>query len=256
VRKSSKELKLKHMTTCEVDSVLTSQAPLFLPMGTLEAHGRHLPSGTDTICAEEVALALARTFGGVVAPPIEYGLTNVFAQTAPASFSPVSVFSDYVENVIVGFLKHGFTKIVIINGHGGNREPLKPLIRKMSRRGRAALAVINWWILATDVSKKIYGEASDGHAALEETSCVLAKYPELVKKEFFEKEKDLYIPDDGIWLFPPPGEVLISEPEKGLPDFSQDKAEKFFDAVIDDIKGRLSVWFDSLGKFQNKRGLR
>jgi creatinine amidohydrolase/Fe(II)-dependent formamide hydrolase-like protein len=82
-----KAIYLKELNTVQVEALLQREAPLFIPMGTLEPHGRHLPVGTDTLCAEKVAEHLSIAFDGVIAPSFEYGLTNVFLQTSPSSFS-------------------------------------------------------------------------------------------------------------------------------------------------------------------------
>jgi len=83
---------LKNLNTLEVEQLLSREAPLFLPIGTLEAHGRHLPVGTDTLCAEKIAERLSISLDAAIAPSLEYGITNVLAQTSPASFFSEELF--------------------------------------------------------------------------------------------------------------------------------------------------------------------
>ena len=89
---------LKNLNTLEVEQLLRREAPLFLPIGTLEAHGRHLPVGTDTLCAEKIAERLSISLDAAIAPSLEYGITNVLAQTSPASFFSEELFENFVEN--------------------------------------------------------------------------------------------------------------------------------------------------------------
>ena len=45
----------------------------YLPLGTLEWHGEHLPLGSDAIISEGLMCECAQRFGGIVMPPIHLG---------------------------------------------------------------------------------------------------------------------------------------------------------------------------------------
>ncbi|MDD3146637.1 MAG: creatininase family protein, partial [Candidatus Riflebacteria bacterium] len=210
---------LKTMNTVEIEKLLADDTPLFLPLGTLEAHGRHLPTGTDTILAEKIAEELSILLGGVVAPAVEYGLTKVLAQTSPASFFPEELYEGFVEKVIEAFRSQGFKTIIIVNGHGGNRDSLRKVVRRLARVRPTGLAVINWWLLSERFVEPVYGCRPGGHAAVEETALMLHYFPEMVVSKNYNPASDDYVPDEGIWLFPPPGEVLLDNPNQGQPDF-------------------------------------
>ena len=253
-KQKPRTLFLEEMTTVAVERVIAQEQPLFLPIGTLEAHGRHLPVGTDTLCAKGVALELARRFGGVVAPPVSYGLTNLLAQTAPASFFPDDLFRSFVEATVKSFVRHGFKKIIIVNGHGGNRNALMNLARGIVREHSMGLCVIHWWALAEPFAKIVYGGAG-GHAAVEETAAMIVFHPELVDSSLYAPEHDDFAPDDGIWCYPPPGEVLLyGNDPKGRPDFNPVAAKRFMGLVLDNLQQRMERWLKGLKRF--KEGLR
>ncbi|MDD3376851.1 MAG: creatininase family protein [Candidatus Riflebacteria bacterium] len=241
---------LKYMNTIQTESVLKENAPLFIPIGTLEAHGRHLPISTDTICAEKIAEKLCIEVGGVIAPPIEYGLTNVFLQTAPGSFFPEDVFKSYVEHIVRNFRKHGFKTIIIVNGHGGNRDSLKQIIRTIPREEAIALSVINWWILAEKYVERVYGCKPGGHAAVEETAAMLNFYPTLVSPAKYSPNIDDYVPEESLWMYPPPGEVLLQEEGEGRPSFDSDKAEMFISLIISDLSAKIKRWLNSFNRIK------
>lgn len=250
----AKALYLKELNTVQVEELLEKEAPLFIPVGTLEPHGRHLPVGTDTYCAEKVAEKLCEAFEGVIAPSVEYGLTNVFAQTSPSSFFPVDLYQAFMEQIIRTFYKQGFKKIIIINGHGGNKDALKPLLRKIVREAPIALSIIHWWMFAEEFVEPIYQTQPGGHAAVEETAAILYAHPELVTKANYKPSTDDCVPNDALWLYPPIGEVLLNEPNKGQPCFDKDKADKFMETVISNLESRLSKWFKSFKRLHG--GLR
>lgn len=250
----AKALYLKELNTEQVEALLQREAPLFIPVGTLEPHGRHLPVGTDTYCAEKVAEKLCERFDAVIAPSMEYGLTNVFAQTSPSSFFTVELYQTFMEQIVRTFYKQGFKTIIMINGHGGNREALKPLMRKIVRESPIALAIINWWVFSEEFVKPVYNTKPGGHAAVEETAAMLYAKPELVIETNYNSKTDDVVPNEAIWLYPPTGEVLLTEKNQGQPDFSKEKAHEFMEKVIASLESHLKKWFNSFKRL--KGGLR
>ena len=250
----SKALYLKELNTVQVEKLLQNKAPLFIPLGTLEPHGRHLPVGTDTYCAEKIAEKLSLAFNGVVAPSVEYGLTNVFAQTSPSSFFPIEIYQAFMEQIVRTFYRQGFTKIIIINGHGGNKDALKPLLRKIAREAPIALSIINWWIFAEEFVKEVYNTSPGGHAAVEETAAIIYTHPELVREENYSSETDDCIPNEALWFYPPVGEVLLNKANQGQPCFDASKANEFMEKVIKNLENRIDKWFKSFNRL--KGGLR
>ena len=254
LKKMSAVTYLKEQNTVQVEALLQREAPLFIPIGTIEPHGRHLPVGTDTYCAEKVAEKLSIAFDGVVAPSLEYGLTNVFAQTSPSSFFPVELYQAFLEQIVRNFYKQGFKTIILVNGHGGNKDAIKPLLRKISREAPIAISAINWWMFSEQFVEQIYNTKPGGHAAVEETAAMLYAQPHLVTQGNYSPDNDDCIPTDALWLFPPVGEVLLNEPNQGQPCFDQNKANQFMETVISNLEMRLRKWFNSFKRLQG--GLR
>lgn len=241
-------LLIKQLNSIEVESLLAREAPLFLPIGTIEPHGRHLPVGTDTLCAEKIAEELSIDLSGVVAPSIEYGVTNSLAQTAPSSFFDEDFFEQYVTHVLEAYFKHGFKCIIIINGHGGNMEPLKRCARKFIRRQAVALSVINWWKLSEQFVEPTFNTRPGGHAAVEETAAMLHFCPTMVVPDNYNSANDDYVAHNGIWMYPPPGEVIIDEAGQGQPSFDCGKAATFMELTIADIRERLNHWLVAVNR--------
>lgn len=252
--KNQKPKLLKEMNTLQVQEAIKEKLPLFLPLGTLEAHGRHLPISTDTICAESIAKSLSLELNGIVAPALEYGLTNVLLQTSPASFFDIELYKNFVTTIIRNFRKQGFNTIIVVNGHGGNRDALKPIIRTITREEPMALAIINWWAFSERFVKEVYNCEPGGHAAVEETAAILSFFPELVKKENYESSMDDHVPDDSLWMYPPPGEVLLNKEGEGRPCFDKTKADEFMNLTITSLSNHLKKWICSFDRL--KGGLR
>ena len=92
---------------------------VILPVGSLEEHGPHLPLGTDTFHALEVARRLARERPVAVAPPLFYGVCRS-TREHPGT---VSLRGDTLRALVLDlgreFYRQGFRNLVIISGHAG-----------------------------------------------------------------------------------------------------------------------------------------
>ena len=97
---------------------------LLLPVGTLEAHGV-TSLGTDNEIPLRLSEAIAERLNAMVAPPIPYGVTAHLGALAGGTHVPADAFTDYAAAVMATLAHQGFQNIVVMNGHGGNTEPLK-----------------------------------------------------------------------------------------------------------------------------------
>jgi creatinine amidohydrolase len=140
---------------------------LCIPVGSCEQHGPHLPAATDTIVAEALAARLAAGRRDVVVGP---SLT-VTASGEHAGFpGTLSLGTDVTASVIVELVRSADWSggVVLVNGHGGNRDAVDRAVTILDRDGRAALP---WWPCVP---------GGDAHAGRTETSLLLALRPNLV----------------------------------------------------------------------------
>jgi creatinine amidohydrolase len=155
-----------------------------VPVGCIEAHGDHLPLGTDTIIAQELAVRIAERCNAVALPPIAYG----YAYTMSRYAGTLSVSPDALRLMLFDVLhaayKNGFRRVLVLNGHGGNDGAIKEAIERFAdAHGDVRMAWQNWWKireLGLDV----------GHADAAETSLMLALRPELVQMRYACDEKE------------------------------------------------------------------
>jgi creatinine amidohydrolase len=57
----------------ELRAILANRPVVYVPLGTYEWHGEHLPVGLDALTAYGICLRAAARDGGVVMPPLYYG---------------------------------------------------------------------------------------------------------------------------------------------------------------------------------------
>lgn len=156
-----------------------------LPIGSTEAHGMHVPYGSDafhsTIVSDRVCeSAWNQNAHVLLLPTLPYGVqgnTLNFPLT-------LNVRQQHLDAVIVDIIEslefHGVQKLVLVNGHGGN--DFKPLLRDMYRRTKLFLALIDWWKVGSDKAKEIFSKSGE-HADEMETSVDMALFGELVHLE-------------------------------------------------------------------------
>ncbi len=112
------------MTWEEIEATAKAGAVVFLPVGVVEAHGPHLPLGTDIYCALNQALEIKKHWDEkgiacVIAPPFYWGGTQAMTRQFPGTFtasmeSIVAAMTDILQS-----LDHfGFTKTVLFNAYG------------------------------------------------------------------------------------------------------------------------------------------
>jgi mycofactocin precursor peptide peptidase len=141
---------------------------LAVPVGSCEQHGPHLPLSTDTLVAEALATTLAARHPGVVLAPSIAITASGEHQGFPGT---LSIGNDVMESLVVELVRSADWTwgVVLVNGHGGNRQAVDRAVTQLRAEGRRVLA---WWPVVP---------GADPHAGHTETSIMLALHPHLVR---------------------------------------------------------------------------
>src|SRR5699024_11691337 len=114
-----------------------------LPVGSTEQHGPHAPLGTDRLTARAVAEAGtaayedARDRAVVLAPTIPVGIAEEHRGFSGTLWVTPDTFRQYVRETVDSLAFHGFEKVVLVNGHGGNVGALREVAETISRHDAA-----------------------------------------------------------------------------------------------------------------------
>ena len=134
-----------NLTTKEIKT-LNKDYVVVIPVGAIEAHGNHLPLNTDVSIAEMFANKLARKFNCIIAPSITYGPCETMLKFSGTITITNKVFYLLLCNVIDSIISHGFHKIYLLNGHGGNTEMIESSINSLKKKKRKVkLFFFNWY---------------------------------------------------------------------------------------------------------------
>lgn len=181
----SLSVKLEELTAPEfISAVEKSSKTAILPIGVYEKHGAHLPLGTDVFIARELALRAAAEDYTVVFPPYYFSQINEARhQPGTIAYSP-SLIWQMLQETLDELNRNGFTKIIIVNGHGGNSAFLNYFgMAQLSERRNYTL----YWFQPTydqEVMRKAEAlsqrDIYDQHGGNRETNMMLDIAPELV----------------------------------------------------------------------------
>jgi creatinine amidohydrolase len=188
-------LRLAEMTWEELRDLPRARAVAILPVGATEAHGPHLPLGTDVIIAEAMARRGAELLSGrgahaLVLPPLAYtaaGYAAGFAGTL--SIRPDTVTALIVD-IAAGLAGHGVRALAVANAHLdpthiGSIVDAGARVREALGEGAGSLAFVFPDVTRKPWALRLTDEFKSGacHAGQYEGSVVMAERPALVREE-------------------------------------------------------------------------
>ncbi len=112
-------MKIADMNWMQVEEYLKHDDRAVVPLGSTEQHA-YLSLSTDSILAERVAVEAAEPIGVAVFPVVAYGITPYFMAYPGTISLRVNTYMQVIHDILDSLTQHGFKRIVIVNGHGGN----------------------------------------------------------------------------------------------------------------------------------------
>jgi creatinine amidohydrolase len=176
------------LTQPEIAAQFKSNPLVILPAGSVEQHGPHLPTGTDTFAANVISASVAERMDGLVLPATPFGVTPMHMPfEGTITFTP-DTYIRVVTETCVSTAKHGARKLLILNWHEGNIPSLAIAAESLHRdHGMSVLTV-----QACYVAEELYGKTCNGltHGGEIEALAVLAFRPELVHLDRIDYSSD------------------------------------------------------------------
>jgi creatinine amidohydrolase len=220
---------------------------VLLPIGTIEAHGV-TNLGTDVSIPLYICERIADDIKAIIAPPVYYGITRSLYDYPGSLTVSSSTFESYATEILISLAEKGFSRIIVMNGHGGHFDELKNAAMQVHRQNKVKVAVIHWWVLCEELTEKFFGEAG-GHAALDENAAILAIDEKLVKQEKYKKGM-VFLQKNGLYTLPCPGPIVIYKENQGYPEFDQKKAKAYMEKVTSKIKDEI---LDLYKRWENQK---
>ena len=182
------EVRWQKLRRDQIAALAERDPVLLLPIGSIEQHGPHLPIDTDTDSATEVCERAAGQLeegAALVLPSITWGLSPYWLPFAGTiTLRPQTILA-LISDIGASVAAHGFRRLIIVNGHGGNAGIIAVAATQLADHGIRAWALSYWSMLGAELAEMTPGDhGMIGHAGQSETSIQLYLQPELVDPEF------------------------------------------------------------------------
>jgi len=222
----------------------------FVPLGSTEQHGPHLPEGTDHLIAEGFARAAAEETGFLCTPTINVGVSSHHRQFPGTMWVDPPVFRDYVESFARNLTYHGIQKLVFVNAHGGNVQHLQEVGRRLRDDDTAYAVEWMWDESIPDLVNETFTH-NGPHGGPKETALIQHLRPELVHEDRLadaheggvEDISEIETTKFGARTF----YDAVENSENGVfgdqTDATAEKGEELFDAALDQLV-HLGEWLD------------
>ena len=137
-------MRISEMNWMMVEKYLERDDRAVLPLGCTEQHA-YLSLSTDSILAERLAVEACEPVGIPVFPLLAYGITPYFRAFPGTVTLRVETYLRVLRDILDAMHEHGFKRILIVNGHGGNT-PAQGLVGEwMADHPGVRVKFNNWW---------------------------------------------------------------------------------------------------------------
>lgn len=176
----------KELTAPELRELAARDAIVILPVASMEQHGAHLPVGVDTILCEGVCRATAEAVRGdmavVVAPTLWCGMAEHHMAFGGTFTFDIPTYRAVLLAFLKSIARHGFRKVFIVNGHGGNIAALNAFLPDFAVETGLMVRATTYFELAQPAMPAILEDQDRvRHACEGETSLMMALAGEHVR---------------------------------------------------------------------------
>ncbi len=162
-----------------------------LAVGSFEQHGDHLPLITDTVVAETIAGRLAAEYDLFRLPPITMSCSHEHAGFAGTVSISAATLIAVIADVRASLAASGITRLVLVNGHGGNYV-LSNIAQEANTAGPAVALFPGKHDV--DAAREAAGMETDSHEDMHggewETSILLHAHSDLVRVGYADADYD------------------------------------------------------------------
>lgn len=216
-----------------------------IPVAATEQHNEHLAMHHDTRSVELVTLRASRALFPevIVCPTVSVGVSGHWMDHPGTLSLSVDTFTRVVFDILASLRSAGLRKVLLVNGHGGNRRPIEDALQGWRERLDVMIEFCSYWEAYSPEFIRAHSATGEvpGHAAEFETSFALAEFPGSV--HFTGAPY-------------PESELKITDPTRAIDDrrffegarqASAEKGRLYVDHAVDYLIGRLRLLLASGG---------
>ncbi len=249
-----KTIKMEDMNWPDIKKAIDGgYTTVVVGVGSIEQHGPHLPTKTDTMIGDMVALRFAMTWENALqARTIPVGCSEhhlAFPGTISIKAPTLkAIIADYTDSLA----RHGFETIIFLPLHGGNFTAVEEAIEEQQAKfpdlkivGYTDLMGLTGCLFDISAEFGVTSEEAGAHAGENETSLILAFASHLVREDRYgpgylgplgKKEVKLIL-QEGMPALSEKG--VLGDPTKASAEKGAVYLEKTVDFLVEEIKKKL-----------------
>lgn len=135
-------MRLQDLNWMDVERYLEHDNRIILVTGATEQHA-YLSLLTAVLIPSRIADAVAEREKVIVAPPLNFGVSQMFAEYPGTISLSRQTFELAVLEIVESLLHQGFRRFFIFNGHNGNVLPAR--LQDFQEEGVIRVVWYNWW---------------------------------------------------------------------------------------------------------------
>lgn len=231
-------MRFAELTAPQIRALDRNQCLVVAPIAACEQHSDHLPVFTDSILCGAVAdrLEAALPDHVLLLPLLWLGASEHHLPFGGTLTATLPTYEQLLFELLDPMLRQGFTRILLLNGHGGNIDPLRVALRRLDvAYPRAILTGAAYWELApTALAALCSGpRKSVGHACEIETSMMMHLRPDLVRRDRIRDDPAESPQGLEVLFWARDFERRTDHGAVGYPEFASAEAgERMLDAVV------------------------
>ncbi|MGC4046250.1 MAG: creatininase family protein [Armatimonas sp.] len=201
-------MQLGESTWQQARALAAEGVPVVVPVASFEQHGHHLPMLTDTFIGTEIARRVEselEPYEAVFTPPLWLGASHHHLTYGAISLS-IETYIRVLMELTESLISLGFSRILLLNSHGGNIVPGQAALTELMIRHRERqdlyLVFATWFDFVAQRAAELPNDVVQKkviHACEWETSQILNIRPELVGEDRpaarFDFDSDFWQPD-------------------------------------------------------------
>jgi creatinine amidohydrolase len=188
-------MRFAELTAPEIRALSRDATLVVAPVAACEQHGPHLPVFTDSILCGAVAdgVEAALRERVLVLPVLWLGASEHHLPFGGTLTATLPTYETILVELLRPLLRDGFRRVLILNGHGGNIDPLRVALRRLDVEfpGAVLTGAAYWEIAEPELAALCRGSRTVmGHACELETSMMLHLRPDLVRSDHLADDPD------------------------------------------------------------------
>jgi creatinine amidohydrolase len=164
---------LHKMSWMEAEDAFKRTDTAIVPVGTLHAHGP-IPIGIDARSVEALADEIGKRTGVIVLPVVSYGENDKMKHYPGTITIEAETIKALYVDICRSLRRNGARRVIFLNGHGGNHDPLLRAGRTARELGML-VAIVEWGVIEKALMPQLFTRGnSTSEFALAELAVAVA----------------------------------------------------------------------------------